>query len=760
MDNYELLLTEQAQENIEDTLATLITAAQEIASASEKDFEKIKAKKWYKRLWELVTFNNDNQKIQARGVGSLAKLNEITMKAIVLVSKQSKDIAEKVHESLKQLQQLEDEVSNLYEQQIKIISAVQKIKRGFETEERFDELSQNQRDIIFAVLHTYALEKGSNDDTGKLLATLRGQAHDTYANVSYDIIETELTPSSQKMLYSLIHTYSLLLTGEFANEDHEILQYIRLSGNEKKEIRNRVKDDISIYGKDEYIKFYDAPTEDYDFDVDTNDIEWQNDETSEDLNTPTELEVLNITNMVHISAGESKIYSYKEIHLGSLIHNCGVLVFDNCTIFYNENDYSDEISLDANAEIHATNCTFVCKGIDKNPLITASDYCAAYFDKCAFIDCSHFILTGKEAATLLISNCEMYNCHEFAVCGYYAKSFELTNTTIHFTTKYTQPEDSHHSYLFDVDTKNATIDNVLVLSEGVTTPRVFNILYGCVTNSTFNGVKGELFDRVQGVENCLFENCIGNPFSLISTCYYNGAPYVKSCIFDGCSNIISADETTSITQCKFVNCQESLIHSGVLGGVDLSYCEFINYKNSAEDQWQGKETSDPITGIKIQAGKGCKSSTISKCVFDGIDINEGFLISSSIVEKVSKKPIRVIECDFRNCVTKRESGKIIKQYSFYYNLFNTLKNDLAITIENCRGLDKVKKDGIGTCQDATILANAETAKAKSGVKEALLPISMGIVGGPAVGIFAAGMNIALRKKKEKEKELSDHAKAE
>lgn len=281
MDNYELLLTEQAQENIEDTLATLITAAQEIASASQKDFEKIKAKKWYKRLWELVTFNNDNQKIQARGVGNLAKLNEITMKAIVLVSKQSKDIAEKVHESLKQLQQLEDDVSDLYEQQIKIISVVQKIKRGFETEERFDELSQNQRDIIFAVLHTYALEKGSNDDTGKLLATLRGQAHDTYANVNYDIIETELTPSSQKILYTIIHAYSLLLTGEFANEDHEMLQYIRLSGNEKKEIRNRVKNDISIYGKDEYIKFFDAPTEEYDFDVDANDIVWNIDESDD-----------------------------------------------------------------------------------------------------------------------------------------------------------------------------------------------------------------------------------------------------------------------------------------------------------------------------------------------------------------------------------------------------------------------------------------------------------------------------------------------
>lgn len=265
MEKYELLLTEQAEKNIEDALATLITAAQEIASASEKDFEKIKAKKWYNRLWELVTFNNDNQKIQARGVGNLAKLNEIITKAIVLVAKQSKNTSEIVYDAL-------NKIDLLFERQNKLMETVLTIRRGFATEERFDELSQNQRDIIFAVLHTYALE-GSNDDTGKLLATLRGQAHDTYANVNYSIIETELTPkSSQKMLYSLIHAYSFLLTGDLANEDHDIFQYIGLSENEKKTIRNRVKDDIGIYGKDEYIKFFDVSTEEYDFDIDADDI--------------------------------------------------------------------------------------------------------------------------------------------------------------------------------------------------------------------------------------------------------------------------------------------------------------------------------------------------------------------------------------------------------------------------------------------------------------------------------------------------------
>ena len=275
MEKYELVLTQQAETDIQGTLETLMEAAKDIAVSTEKDFEKIKAKKWYNRLWEIVTFNNDNQKIQARGVGNLAKLNEITMKAIVLVAKQSKDTSEMVCDAL-------SKIDRLFERQNKLMATVLTIRRGFETEERFDELSQNQRDIIFAVLHTYALEKGSNDDTGKLLATLRGQAHDTYANVNYGIIETVLTPkSSQKMLYTIIHAYSLLLTDDLANEDHEIFQYIGLSGNEKKKIRNRVKDDISIYGKDEYIKFFDAPTEEYDFDVDANDIVWNIDESDD-----------------------------------------------------------------------------------------------------------------------------------------------------------------------------------------------------------------------------------------------------------------------------------------------------------------------------------------------------------------------------------------------------------------------------------------------------------------------------------------------
>ena len=70
MDNYELLLSKEAEENIDEAITTLVSAAQDIANKSEQDFERIKEKKWYKRLWELVTFSKDNEKIQAHSIVS------------------------------------------------------------------------------------------------------------------------------------------------------------------------------------------------------------------------------------------------------------------------------------------------------------------------------------------------------------------------------------------------------------------------------------------------------------------------------------------------------------------------------------------------------------------------------------------------------------------------------------------------------------------------------------------------------------------
>ena len=113
MEQYKLELSEQGRENIEETIATLMEAAQEIANSSEKDFEHMKSKKWYKRLWELVTYSKDNEKMTARGVQNLAKLNEIVMKAIVILARYSADTAALVSESLNKIENLENRLNEL-----------------------------------------------------------------------------------------------------------------------------------------------------------------------------------------------------------------------------------------------------------------------------------------------------------------------------------------------------------------------------------------------------------------------------------------------------------------------------------------------------------------------------------------------------------------------------------------------------------------------------------------------------------------------
>lgn len=718
MENYQITLTEQATEDLDVTLDLLMSAVQDISTASENDFGLIKSKKWYNRLWELITFNNDTQRIQARGVGNLSKLHEITMKAIVLVSKQSKEIAEKVNEGIKEISFVREDVMKLSEQHRIIISDIQKIKRGFDTEERFDELSTNQRDIIFAVLRKYALE-ASNEDTGRLIAMIRQNAHDTSEDVDYEIIESRLTsPNAQKMLFRILQAYSILLNNCPADEEHELFQYICLSENAKKKIRIRVQEDLDLYGKNEYISLFGSPIRDYEVSTNDDGIEWELfDLISEECNEqPDELEVIYITNMVHIAEGETKTYAYKEIHLGSLIHNCGILKFDHCIIHYNEKDISDEISLEKNAEIHATNCTFICANMDKNPQITLNSDCTATFDECTFIDCSYFLSSSYEK-NLCIANSKLYNCYCFAfVKTIYSNSgeFSLRNTIIQI--------DENYKYegkdpLFYICAFTSRISNVFVSSSVTIKLDLFHLpdeKNSTVSDSTFKGIHGEIIITANQVKNCLFEDCISDK-CLIS------ASDVRTCIFDNCSRIIHCrlnafTSNALVTQCKFVNCKNELIDGGSNHNFEVSYCEFIDYINTCKDSpyYSPLDFCYPISAIYSRV-TGEHSYLIKKCVFDGVNIDEGLLIAAKALDKSAERSLRIVECDFRDCITKRKSGAIIRRYSFYRTKFKKEDKRIQVVVtENCRGLDKVMKEGPSTCQNPIMLTNIMNAKADTG----------------------------------------------
>lgn len=491
--------------------------------------------------------------------------------------------------------------------------------------------------------------------------------------------------------------------------------------------------------------------------------EQQEDTVSDETNEPQDIEVLNITNMVQIASGQKVSYKYKEIHLSSLINCSGVLEFDNCVIVYNEKDVADEITLSEGAEIRATNCTFICKGEDKNAFIALSESCTATFDKCLFEGCCYFFKSDKDCC-LTITNCELHNCGTgfvvFNPCSVGKADISAVKITVDANLQYCEKDERKRSLasrLFEIVAAECLVDNVCVSnndSQSIPPLNFFDIGSGIIKNSFFYRVSGSV--SAKSVENCVFESCTG---TVVST-YFSDGGTVKSCIFDGCSNVICASDDSTITQCKFINCVDSMIWGNTGAGIEISYCEFINYKNIETDKYQGTDFSDPSAGIRLHAGKGDRRCTVKKCVFDGVDINEGFLISASITGKVAGYTAKVEDCDFRNCSTRRKSGKIIKTYSSYFGLFNKLNSELAVTVSNCRGLDQIKQNGTGVCSDDAILSAVGKSKAHSGAASTIVTGALGVVGGPVGLAVSLGVNAVVKNKDKKEQEKKNNAKSE
>ena len=273
MEQYKLEISEQGRENIEETIATLMEAAQEIANSTEKDFEKMKSKKWYKRLWELVTYSKDNQKVTARGVSNLAKLNEIVMKAIVILARYSADTAALVSESLKKIENLEDYLGQVTSGLSKVASEVKKLKYNYKKSLTISDLNVQERDIVGSIFVKY-VKKCLAD--GKM-PTVASQKLYSFA-MEGDTPEEDIDVSThlglisndvQQLLFRLNQSYYYLVAGEF--DDSDYFDDFDVSNKNKKVILSQIEDAVLFSGAENYTDTL-APNEEVYF-IDSEDME-------------------------------------------------------------------------------------------------------------------------------------------------------------------------------------------------------------------------------------------------------------------------------------------------------------------------------------------------------------------------------------------------------------------------------------------------------------------------------------------------------
>lgn len=478
------------------------------------------------------------------------------------------------------------------------------------------------------------------------------------------------------------------------------------------EIKSHINNTYKLRGYagfiDKYISF-EFEELDEEFYIDLEDVFEELEENQQELG---ELEYIQVVNILHISKDETKIFKNSRVHINSYINCEGHLSFDSCEIYYNENDYANGISLAEGASIDIINSRIICNGINESTFIHGERENSVVMKSCELNNCNYFIKLNSDSE-LLFDNCIINNPNINFLNGYVENGI-ISNCQINFTEKNHEDEKGNFSDFFGifrekifgltgrVKVKECIISGSEQFSSDLNKLKLFDIDGAIYENCSFININS-CIDNAEEVSKCNFYKC--KDVVTLKSDYYNSNVSAKltDCLFEECERVVEADKGSHILNCQFVRCKNRIIGVGYDGGVTIEFCEFYNITYDKDITL----SEDACLYFKRTKGKQSTCSTVKKCIFDGINVGDGFLIFGDVFEKVSGSTVYLQDCSFRNCVTKRESGKIIKDYDHYYGLFNKKVEIKTVSISGCNGLDKINKEN-GYNED--VIIKAETSE--------------------------------------------------
>lgn len=274
MDEYRVTLSPEAESNPAEAIQFLIEAVDEISNASEKNFNELKNTKWYSRLWKMVTFSKDHEKMLAQGVSSLAKLQEIVVKALLLLSQQSEKSAEIISEHADSISRLSQNVASLAKIQNAFYDEIYRLKNGIKKTIELGDITGDKKQVFFFAFSTVA--NALNNDSSlcqsfykNVYNGLNCSPQDYQDTINVESIET-LNNKEALLLYQVIMEYVYLATDNFECISG-IMDYLPVSDKNKAAIRSLISDLVKRGGKEILIGAHDST--DYSF-VEAYDIEW------------------------------------------------------------------------------------------------------------------------------------------------------------------------------------------------------------------------------------------------------------------------------------------------------------------------------------------------------------------------------------------------------------------------------------------------------------------------------------------------------
>ena len=705
----EVRVNQEMYSGSQEDYDALREAVKRLSSVSEEQFETIKKEKWYNRVFDMVTFSQKGKKRIAEQVGTLAQAQQILIELLMRLSDNDSSVSKLVVESM-------GDIKKIQEQNIYLLSKIKKLESislGIKTDMDLNKLSEKNKKILCACLYYINAQDENASEEQKTFANQVIKYLNTDVQMDNPIAALEdMDVESKKRILNCCMEYMFLRN--CSNDGYETYEdFISEFDFGNKTVKSIEKQILSLYnlrGLDGFFTKYQVNNFENLEDFFVLNFEDDNGENGIEEDENIEMTDEEISTIMQIKVGETKTFKYKNIHLKAYINCEGNLIFDHCIINYNETDAGDEITLSKNASLTITNSVVICKGFDKNVFITCEGDTQITLDGNSFEDCSYFIKSRNDCV-FSMTNCQLHNCYGDFLSIYIGEKSSCVirdNIIIQdgLSSFYTKENSFRDPILISVDSYGNKVEfcNNSIFEEeefrrvGVEEGKDGNkITYfssdgGEVRNCSFKGISQAIVAH-KYVE-CRFEKCTA---AIKPRKYYSASSEscIDNCVFIECTNVISTIDNTQITNCQFVSCYNDIISpSDYNGGVSVEFCQFINIKNTKEDDGFAHIFAS-LSCVTFRRAKESKTRAnyLKKCIFDGVELGDNFLIGALGFEKPYNTVTYIESCDFKNCSTKRNSGKIIKEYLKYNTLFKKDIDFHANHVSKCRGLDKVNKEG-------------------------------------------------------------------
>lgn len=406
---------------------------------------------------------------------------------------------------------------------------------------------------------------------------------------------------------------------------------------------------------------------------------------------PNEEIVLDQT--VGVPHGEETVYQNKIIHIRSQINCDGALAFENCELHYGEPDGCGQIAVAESGALKMKNSKIKYHGYTKagQYFITAKEgRGAVVMDGCEVVDAGVFIQAERDVVLRSSKmtnvgggfvNCDRYNGEVRVVIEDCAFSFPKwsqereTDLPVPRQVIDGQTVDMSRCLVegdFRVDSISAADEAQEVRNDitflGCKQGKVSQCSFRGMNNIWNGGYEGKMAFSLTSFEHCV---------SVI----YRGIVDMADCRIEYTADFVrSLEKGSRLTNCQFNECYLTVISSGYDGGVGIKNCEFNN--------WETKQNSLlEFCRVKKEGSR----NDVCSCVFNGMQAHSGFVVQAGTFDKLDGYVASVDDCQFINCTTDRDSGKIIKAHDTYYGVLNRAKEQVVASVNNCSGLDEINQ---------------------------------------------------------------------